>query len=152
MFIFNINKTQRQCSSTQTIGHLPREISRFTRFLISRGANVFVTVRDSHHRRSPLVQGGLEIPVKLTVRREAASEKNQALERFKELVQRHYKVPTKTANLMTEPKKCCLISSRRRAVTKRSMSHNPLTGYWAIVFDIVNVVVANPDFPSVFVA
>ena len=57
-----------------------------------------------------------------------------------------------TTNLMTEPKKCCLISSRRRAVTKRSMSHNPLTGYWAIVFDIVNVVVANIDFLSVFVA
>ena len=29
---------------------------------------------------------------------------------------------------------------------------NPLTGYWAIVFDIVNVVVANIDFLSVFVA
>ena len=74
-----------------TIGHLPREISRFTRFLISRGADVFVTVRDSRHRRSPLVQGGLEIPVKLTVRMEAASENNQAVERFKGLVQRHYK-------------------------------------------------------------
>ena len=94
MFIFNINKTQRQCSSTQTIGHLPREISRFTRFLISRVADVFATVRDSHHRRSPLVQGHLEIPLKLTVRREAASENNQALERFKELIQRHYKEPT----------------------------------------------------------
>ena len=76
---------------TQAIGHLPREISRFTRFLISGGADVFVTVRDSHHRRSPLVQGGLEIPVKLTVRMEAASENDQAVERFKELVQRHYK-------------------------------------------------------------
>ena len=59
-----------------------------------RGADVFVTVRDSHHLRSPLVQGGLEIPVKLTVRMEAASENNQAVERFKELVQRHYKEPT----------------------------------------------------------
>ena len=80
--------------SNVTIDHLPREISRFTRFFISRGADVFVTVRDSHHRRSPLVQGGLEIPVKLTVRMEAASENNQAVERFKELVQRHYKEPT----------------------------------------------------------
>ena len=40
------------------------------------------------------MQGGLEIPVKLTVQREAASENNQALERFKELAQRHYKEPT----------------------------------------------------------
>ena len=37
-------------------------------------------------------------------------------------------------------------------MTKRSMSHNPLTGYWEIVFDIVNVVVKNIDFLSVFVA
>ena len=37
-------------------------------------------------------------------------------------------------------------------MTKRSMSHNPLTGYWAIIFDIVNDVVANIDFLSVFVA
>ena len=40
------------------------------------------------------MQGGLEIPVKLTVRMEAASENNQAVERFKELVQCHYKEPT----------------------------------------------------------
>ena len=40
------------------------------------------------------MQGGLEIPVKLTVRMEAVSENNQAVERFKELVQHHYKEPT----------------------------------------------------------
>ena len=35
---------------------------------------------------------------------------------------------------------------------KRTISHNPLIGYWAIVFDIVNIVVANIDFLSAFVA
>lgn len=33
-----------------TLGHLPCEISRFTRFLISRDADVFVTVKDAHFR------------------------------------------------------------------------------------------------------
>jgi hypothetical protein len=45
------------------VGHLPREISRFTRFLISREGMVKVTVDDSKYRRSPLIQGGREIPV-----------------------------------------------------------------------------------------
>ena len=95
------------------------------------------------------MQGGLEIPVKFTVRMEVARE----IKPWKGS-RSWFNAITKsrqTANLMTAPKKCCLISSRR-AVTKRSMSHNPLTGYWAIVFDIVNVVVANIDFLSFFVA
>ena len=91
MFIFNINKTQRQCSSTQ----------RF-------------------NENTPI---------------------HQAVERFKELVQRHYKEPTNGK-----------FDDCTKEVTKRSMSRNPLTEYWAIVFDIVNVVVANIDFLSVFVA
>ena len=61
--------------SNVTLGHLPREISRFTRFLISRGADVSVTVKDAHFRRSPLIHGGLEIPVEATVRMEALRPK-----------------------------------------------------------------------------
>lgn len=79
--------------SNVTLGHLPREISRFTRFLISRGADVFVTVKDAHFRRSPLIQGGLEIPVEATVRMEASTKNIEAIERFKQLVEQHYKEP-----------------------------------------------------------
>ena len=43
------------------IGHLPREFSRAMKFLIDRGANITVTLRNDHYRRSPLVQGGMEI-------------------------------------------------------------------------------------------
>ena len=45
------------------VGHFPREILRFTRFLISRGGVVKVTVDSHKHRRSPLVQGGLRFPL-----------------------------------------------------------------------------------------
>ena len=79
--------------SNVTLGHLPCEISRFIRFLISRGADVFVTVKGAHFRRSPLIQGGLEFPVEATVRMEACTKNIEAIERFKQLVEQHYKEP-----------------------------------------------------------
>ena len=44
------------------VGHLPMEISRITKFLLDRGARIKATLKSTHYRRSPLVQGGLEIP------------------------------------------------------------------------------------------
>ena len=38
------------------------EISRVTKFLLDRGANVSAKLTITHYRRSPLVQGGIEIP------------------------------------------------------------------------------------------
>lgn len=75
------------------VGHLPREISRCTRFLISRGGNVKVTVIDSKHRRSPLVQGGLEIPVTVCIELDSTSKNMLVLERYKKLVSENYKEP-----------------------------------------------------------
>ena len=43
------------------IGHLPMEILRITKFLLDRGARIEATLRSTYCRRSPLVQGGLEI-------------------------------------------------------------------------------------------
>ena len=56
------------------VGHLPREISRFTRFIILHGATVKVKVSDTKYRRSPLIQGGLEIPVEVEVQMETPSK------------------------------------------------------------------------------
>ena len=44
------------------VGHLPIEVSRLTKFLLDRGATVTATLTSTSYRRSPLVQGGLEIP------------------------------------------------------------------------------------------
>ena len=76
-----------------TVGHLPKEISRITRFLILHGAVVTVKVIDVHHRRSPLVQGGLEIPIKVTVQMEYTSKNKAALTEYDSLVARYYKEP-----------------------------------------------------------
>ena len=51
----------------QIFGHLPREISRPTKFLLDRGAKVTAQLTGTHYRRSPLFQGGREIPYLVTV-------------------------------------------------------------------------------------
>ena len=79
--------------SNVTLGHFPHEISRFTRFLISRGADVFVTVKDARFRQSPLIKGGLEIPVEATVGMKASTKNVEAIERLKQLVEQQYKEP-----------------------------------------------------------
>ena len=43
------------------------EISRVTKFLLVRRANVSAKLTSTHYRRSPLVQGGIEIPCAVTV-------------------------------------------------------------------------------------
>ena len=50
-----------------TVGHLPMEISRITKYIIDRGAQVEVKVLGRHYRRSPLVQGGLEVPCRIRI-------------------------------------------------------------------------------------
>ncbi|KAL9954833.1 hypothetical protein ACROYT_G042414, partial [Oculina patagonica] len=75
------------------VGHLPREISRFTRFIILHGATVKVKVSDTKYRRSPLIQGGLEIPVEVEVQMENSSENQQALSKYQTLVAENYHEP-----------------------------------------------------------
>ena len=52
----------KRMNESKIVGHLPREISRATKFLLDRGANVTARLSSTHYRRSPLFQGGLEIP------------------------------------------------------------------------------------------
>ena len=67
------------CIGESTVGHLPKEISPVTRFIMLYGTVVTVKVLDTHHRRSPLVQGGLEIPIQVVVKMECNSQNKDAL-------------------------------------------------------------------------
>ena len=49
------------------VGHMPREISRYTWFVIEGGAHITTQVVSTNAKRSPLTQGGLEIEIKVTV-------------------------------------------------------------------------------------
>ena len=76
-----------------TVGHLPKEISRVTKYLIDRGANVTVQLTSTHYRRSPLVQGGLEIRCEVTVRMPATVKNHLLIEKYVELVKELYTDP-----------------------------------------------------------
>ena len=50
------------------VGHVPRELSRYFHFAIQQGAIISSKVISAQHRPSPLLQGGLEIPLEVTIR------------------------------------------------------------------------------------
>ena len=49
-------------------GHLPREISRVTKFLLDRETVAYAELTSTHYRRSPIMQSCLEISCKVTVK------------------------------------------------------------------------------------
>ncbi|XP_057290014.1 uncharacterized protein LOC130657458 [Hydractinia symbiolongicarpus] len=75
------------------VGHLPKEISRVTKFLLDRGASMKSTLTSVHYRRSPLVQGGLEIPCKITVTLPGTVNNLLVLARYQQLVEALYTEP-----------------------------------------------------------
>ena len=55
-------------NNEKPVGYLPRETSRVSEFIIERGTTVDVELTSDHYRWSPLVQGGVEIKCKVTVK------------------------------------------------------------------------------------
>ena len=72
------------------MGHLPLEISWFTKFLLDRGATITATLSCTHYRRSPLVQGGLEIPCAVNAKLIGTKKTKEILAKHLEMVQTHY--------------------------------------------------------------
>ena len=75
------------------VGHLPKEVSRITYFILIRGATVSCRVLDVHHRRSPLIQGGLEIPIEISVEMQLTNENSVVIRKYEALVREQYKEP-----------------------------------------------------------
>ena len=50
----------------EIVRHLPVEISRITKFLLNPGFTMIVHLTSAYYRRSPLMQGRLGIPCKMT--------------------------------------------------------------------------------------
>ena len=74
-------------------GHLPRELSRTTYFLLIKGADMIAEITDDHYRKSPLVQGGLEIPCKVIVRLPRAFSNDKLIGKYMQLVNEVYAEP-----------------------------------------------------------
>ena len=73
----------------QIVGHLPREISRPTKFLLDRGAKVTEQLTGTHYRRSPLFQG-LEIPCPVTVTIPGSIEAHMLIQCYQQMVEELY--------------------------------------------------------------
>ena len=84
------NKRLRGRLADSIIGHLPREISRATRFFLLRGGMVHLKVTDENYRQSPLIQGGLEIPVEVICEMDDTPRNRAIMERYKTLVTTQY--------------------------------------------------------------
>ena len=74
-----------------TVGHLPREISRFCKFYLEYGGILEAHVSSKKYRRSPLLQGGLEIPITLGV--SIGTAPGKIFHKMKELLESTYMEP-----------------------------------------------------------
>ena len=77
----------------QIVGYLPREISRVTKFLLDRGAILQAARPTTHYRRSPLVQGRLEITCKVSVKIPGTIKNHLLMDWYFELVRSLYREP-----------------------------------------------------------
>ena len=92
-----------------TVGHLPRAVSQITKFILDRGAKVTAALTSTNFCRSPLIQGGLEIACKVTVKMPATMRNHMVLDRFKELVNDYYTEPTDEKILVLSWQSFCMI-------------------------------------------
>ena len=66
-----------------------REVKKLNMFT----SHIMQSFTNAHHQRSPLVQGGLKIPVLVTVTMELGNNNVQVMKKYKHLVNEHYKEP-----------------------------------------------------------
>ena len=94
-------------------GHLPREISCATKFLLDREPNV-AHLSSTHYCRSPLLQGGLEIPCTVKVWFPASIKDDMLIGKYKEIVQK-FIYPTKEWSYLLA------VSSKGKIITKTKL-------------------------------
>ena len=76
------------------IGHLTRELFRTLKFILDREGRVFAVFTSAYYRKSPLVQGGMEIPCQVTMEITPTLKNGQLLNRLIEPVETVYSEPT----------------------------------------------------------
>ena len=71
------------------------EVSRVIKYLIDRGVEVTAQLTSTNYQRSPLIQGGLEIPCVVVAKMNGYSVRNQMfLQKFDQLINDLYAEPT----------------------------------------------------------
>ena len=82
-----------QLDSGKIVDHLPMELSRISKFVLDRAAIIEVKLRETHYCRSPLVQGGLEIPCDLVIRMPNTMKSAELLKKYLKLFENCYEEP-----------------------------------------------------------
>ena len=91
--LFDVFAIKTSKGSLQAVGHLPREISRLTKFILDIGAEVEARLTSTNYRCLSITQGGLEIPCTVKVKMPATLLNRKLLERYREMVDHLYKEP-----------------------------------------------------------
>ena len=76
-----------------SVGHPPQEISGVSNFLLDKVAAMNAKFTSSHHRSPPLVQGGMKIACKITVKMRPTVKNCKILKRFLDLITTMYAEP-----------------------------------------------------------
>ena len=87
--------------SDKIVGHPPKEASRIMKFLLNRGATITAEITSDYYRRSPLVQGGLEVPCKIKVMTPTYFNMN-VLKKYEDLVKELYVEPKEILGTFVE--------------------------------------------------
>ena len=80
-------------SNEKTVGHLPMEIYRPTKFFLDRGATASATLSSTHYRRSPIVKGGLEIKCIVRVEIPYGTINQEITKKYIEIINKNYCEP-----------------------------------------------------------
>ena len=77
----------------ETVEHLPKRISRVTRYFLDRGISMHCKLTSRHYRCSPLVQGGLKIKCEVVINSRATVLQPRLTAYYLELIQNLYTEP-----------------------------------------------------------
>ena len=80
-------------SNGLTVGHLPMEISCPIKYILQRGTKVVATLSSTNYKRSPLVQGDLEIPCSVTIFMPETLKNEEIIKMYKDMVDVLYTEP-----------------------------------------------------------
>ena len=96
---FAIKMVMMEKNREKIVGHLPREISRPTKFLLVKGAVIHAEISSVKYRHSLLVQGVLELSCKVFVPMPSTVLNENLISKYKSLVAPLYVEPTKEAEV-----------------------------------------------------
>ena len=110
------------------MGHLPLDTSRFTQFLVDRGATITATLSSTHYRRSPLVKGGLEIPYAVNAKLIGTKKNKEILAKYLEMVQTHYKEPSSGEDVIMRSLLAMSVNEDANTVNRKDCTKCPNEG------------------------